>query len=60
MVSEPGKGKGQLVLGIENGSPMLQFFDRDGKKRVMIGVPNDTGALVRILDADGKVQGRFP
>jgi len=60
MVSEPGKGKGKLVLGIEDGSPMLQLYDRDGKKRVTLGVPKDTGALIRIFDADGKVQGRFP
>jgi hypothetical protein len=59
-VSETAKGKGHLILGIEDGSPMLQLFDRDGKKRVTIGVPNDTGALVRIFDADGKIQGRFP
>ena len=60
MVSESGKGKGRLTLGIENGSPILQLYDRDGKKRVTLGVPKDIGALIRIFDADGKVQGRFP
>jgi hypothetical protein len=59
-VAEPGGDKGRLTLGIENGSPMLQLFDRDGKKRVMLGVPKDVGALIRILDAEGRVQGRFP
>jgi hypothetical protein len=59
-VAESAKGKGQLILGIEDGSPALQFYDRDGKKRVTLGVPKDTGALIRIFDADGKVQGRFP
>jgi hypothetical protein len=49
-----------LVLGIDDGSPTLQLYDRDGKRRVMLGVPKDTGALIRIYDANGKVQGRFP
>jgi hypothetical protein len=59
-VSESPKGKGHLILGIEDGSPTLQLYDRDGKKRVTLGVPKDTGALIRTFDADGKVQGRFP
>ena len=59
-VSDTAKGKGRLVLGIEDGSPTVQLHDRDGKKRVTRGVPKDTGALIRIYDADGKVQGRFP
>ena len=60
VISESGKAKGRLVLGIENGSPMLQLYDRDGKKRVTIGVPKDTGALIRIFDEKGRIQGRFP
>jgi hypothetical protein len=59
-VADTAKGKGNLVLGIEDGSPSLQLYDRDGKRRVAMGVPKDTGALIRIFDADGKVQGRFP
>jgi hypothetical protein len=31
VVSESGKSKGRLTLGIENGTPMLQLYDRDGK-----------------------------
>jgi hypothetical protein len=59
-VSDTAKGKGRLVLGIDDGSPNLQLYDRDGKRRVTFGVPKDTGALIRIYDADGKVHGRFP
>jgi hypothetical protein len=59
-ISESGAAKGRLTLGIENGSPMLQLFDRDGHRRVTIGVPKDMGALIRILDADGRVMGRIP
>jgi hypothetical protein len=60
MVAESAKTKGHLVLGIEDGSPMLQLYDRNGTRRVTLGVPKDTGALIRIFDANGKVQGRFP
>jgi hypothetical protein len=60
VVAESGKANGRLTLGIENGSPMLQLFDRDGKKRVMLGIPKDVGALIRIFDADGRLQGRVP
>jgi hypothetical protein len=60
VISESGNAKGRLTLGIENGSPMLHLYDRDGKKRVMLGIPKDVGALIRILDAEGRVQGRFP
>jgi hypothetical protein len=59
-VSDTAKGKGRLILGIDDGSPTMQLYDRDGKRRVTLGVPKDTGALIRIFDADGKVQGRFP
>jgi hypothetical protein len=59
-VSESGEAKGRLTLGIEDGSPILQLYDRDGKKRVTLGIPKDTGALIRILDANGRVQGRIP
>ncbi|HKI19556.1 MAG TPA: hypothetical protein VKA15_16845 [Isosphaeraceae bacterium] len=61
VISESGKAnKGRLTLGIENGSPLLQLYDRDGKKRVTFGVPKDAGGLIRIFDADGRIQGRFP
>jgi hypothetical protein len=40
VISESGHAKGRLALGIENGSPMLQLYDRDGVKRVTIGIPN--------------------
>jgi hypothetical protein len=59
-VSDSQQGKGSLVLGIEDGSPNVQLYDRDGKKRVVLGIPRDTGALIRMFDAEGKIQGRFP
>jgi hypothetical protein len=60
VVSESGTAKGRLTLGIENGSPMLQLYDREGTKRVILGVPRDVGALLRTFDANGRIQGRFP
>jgi hypothetical protein len=60
VISESGHAKGRLTLGIENGSPTLQLYDREGVKRVTIGIPKDIGALIRTYDAQGKVQGRFP
>ncbi len=60
IVSESGMAKGRLELGIENSSPMLQLYDREGVKRVVIGIPKDIGALIRTFDEKGKVQGRFP
>ena len=45
VVSESGQAKGRLTLGIENGSPMLQLYDRDGVRRVMLGVPKEIGSL---------------
>jgi hypothetical protein len=59
-ISESGHAKGRLTLGIENGSPVLQLYDREGVRRVTIGIPRDIGALIRTFDANGKVQGRFP
>jgi hypothetical protein len=60
VISESGKTKGRLELGIENGSPTLQLYDRDGVKRVTIGIPKDIGALIRTYDEKGRIQGRFP
>jgi hypothetical protein len=60
VISEKGKAKGRLEIGIENGSPRLQLFDREGTKRVVLGVPKDVGALIRTFDDHGRIQGRFP
>jgi hypothetical protein len=60
VISESGKAKGRLEIGIENGSPRLQLYDRDGTKRVVLGVPKDVGALIRTFDEHGRIQGRFP
>jgi hypothetical protein len=60
VVSESGQAKGRLTLGIENGSPMLQLYDRDGVRRVMLGVPKEIGSLIRIYDEGGKLQARLP
>jgi hypothetical protein len=60
VIAESGKTKGRLELGIENGSPMLQLYDRAGVKRVTIGIPKDIGALIRTFDENGRIQGRFP
>jgi hypothetical protein len=60
VIAESGKTKGRLELGIENGSPTLQLYDRDGVKRVTIGIPKDIGALIRTFDEKGRIQGRFP
>jgi len=60
VVSESGQAKGRLTLGIENGSPMLQLYDRDGVRRVTLGVPKDIGSLIRIYDEGGKLQARLP
>jgi hypothetical protein len=59
-ISESGAARGRLTLGIENGSPILQLYDREGTRRVTIGVPRDVGALIRIYDEEGKLQARFP
>jgi hypothetical protein len=60
VVAESGQAKGRLTLGIEDGSPVLQLYDRDGARRVTLGVPHEIGALLRIYDARGKVQARVP
>jgi hypothetical protein len=60
VISESGRAKGRMEIGIENGTPMLQLYDRDGTKRVVLGVPKDVGALLRTFDAEGRIQGRFP
>ncbi len=59
-ISESTRAKGRLTLGIENGSPVLQLYDREGVRRVTLGVPKDRGALIRTYDESGKLQGRFP
>jgi hypothetical protein len=60
VVSESGQAKGRLTLGIENGTPMLQLYDQHGVRRVTLGVPKDIGALIRIYDEEGRLQGRVP
>jgi hypothetical protein len=60
VVSESGRAKGRLTLGIENGTPVMQLYDREGVKRVALGVPKDVGALIRIYDDGGKLQMRLP
>jgi hypothetical protein len=60
VIAESGQAKGRLTIGIENGSPMLRLYDRAGRERVALGIPQDVGALIRILDADGHVVGRIP
>ena len=58
--SDSGKESGRLTLGLEAGSPMLQLFDPERKRRVAIGVPKQGGPIIRIMDDDGKLQMRFP
>jgi hypothetical protein len=60
VISESGHEKGRLTIGIENGSPMLRFYDKIGKLRVTLGIPQETGSLIRLLDADGHILGRLP
>jgi hypothetical protein len=59
-ISESGHEKGRLDIGIENGSPMLRLYDKTGKLRVTLGIPQDVGGLIRILDTDGSLMGRLP
>jgi hypothetical protein len=59
-IAESGKDKGRLAIGIDNGTPVLRLYDRAGKMRVSMGVPHDVGALIRIFDEEGRVQGRLP
>jgi hypothetical protein len=58
--SEGGKEKGRLTLGIEEGAPMLQIYDRAGKKRVAFGVPKGGGPALRLLDENEQLLKRFP
>jgi hypothetical protein len=59
-IAESGHEKGRLTIGIENGSPMLRLYDKDGKLRVMLGIPHEVGSLIRLLDTDGSVLRRLP
>lgn len=59
-ISESRRAKGRMTLGIENGSPILELYDREGMKRVALGVPKDFGALIRTYNEEGKLQSRFP
>jgi hypothetical protein len=59
-IAESGEHKGRLAIGIDNGTPVLRLYDRAGKMRVSMGVPQDVGALIRIFDEEGRVLGRLP
>jgi len=59
-IAESGKEKGRLAIGIDNGTPVLRLYDRTGKLRVSMGVPQDVGSLIRIFDEEGRVLGRLP
>jgi hypothetical protein len=59
-ISESGHERGRLTIGIENGSPMLRLYDREGKLRVTMGIPHEVGSLIRMLDEDGSVVKRLP
>jgi hypothetical protein len=39
---------------------MLTLYDEAGKKRVAFGVPRAGGPVLRVLDANEKLQMRFP
>lgn len=43
-IAESGNEKGRLAIGIDNGTPVLRLYDRAGKLRVSMGVPQDVGA----------------
>jgi hypothetical protein len=58
--AEGGKEKGRMTMGIDEGGPMLQFYDRQGKKRLVFGVPKAGGPALRILDETERTQTRFP
>jgi hypothetical protein len=58
--SETGAEKGRLTIGMEDGSPMLQLFDQEGRKRVVFAVPKGPGPVLRILDENEKTRTRFP
>jgi hypothetical protein len=59
-LSESGDEQGRLTLEIEEGAPVVQLFDRAGKKRVAMGIPQQGRPLIRILDANERLQMRFP
>ncbi len=59
-IAGAGKAKGRLAIGIDNGTPVLRLYDRAGKLRVSMGVPQDVGALIRTFDEEGRVLGRLP
>jgi hypothetical protein len=45
---------------MEEGSPMLQLFDQEGRKRVVFAVPKGRGPVLRVLDENERIQTRFP
>jgi hypothetical protein len=50
----------RLTLGLEDGTPMLNLFDQAGKKRVAFGIPKAGGPVIRVMDANERLQMRFP
>jgi hypothetical protein len=61
LFSESGEEKNGLTLGFgEEDGPMLQFLDRKGKKRIMIGAPPQGKPFLRFLDEEGRLLARFP
>jgi hypothetical protein len=39
---------------------MLTLSDQDGRKRVTFGIPKAGGPVLRVLDANERLQMRFP
>ncbi len=60
VVSDSGRESTRLTLGIDQGSPTMQLYDADEKKRITLSVPKAGGPLIRIYGEDGKLRSRFP
>lgn len=60
VVSDSGESANRVSLGIDKGSPTVQLYDAETKKKVVLSVPKDLGALIRIFGEDGKLRSRFP
>jgi hypothetical protein len=61
LFSESGEAKNGLSLGFgEEEGPMLQFYDHNGMKRILIAAPPKGKPYLRFLDEHGKLLARFP
>jgi hypothetical protein len=60
LFSESGEEKNGLTLGFGEDGPMMQFFDANGKKRIVIAAPSKGKPYLRFLDDQGKLLARFP